>query len=68
MLSFDGLAFMLAHYFLKLTMVQTFSGGFIDFLTFWEVLQGNAKTHWIPLFLIESFVLPILFHHSFPYF
>ena len=47
---FDGLAFMLAHIF-EITIGQTFSGGFIDFLLF-GVLQGNAKTHWITVVLI----------------
>ncbi|GGB60775.1 PTS glucose transporter subunit IIB [Virgibacillus dakarensis] len=42
---FDGLAFMLAHIF-EITIGQTFSGGFIDFLLF-GVLQGNDKTNWI---------------------
>lgn len=42
---FDGLSFMLAHIF-KITIGQTFSGGFIDFILF-GVLQGNAKTNWI---------------------
>ncbi|GAA0437797.1 MAG: PTS transporter subunit EIIC [Bacillota bacterium] len=42
---FDGLAFMLAHIF-EITIGQTFSGGFIDFLLF-GVLQGNEKTNWI---------------------
>lgn len=42
---FDGLAFMLAHLF-SITIGQTFSGGFIDFILF-GVLQGNDKTNWI---------------------
>ncbi|MGY3778783.1 PTS transporter subunit EIIC [Isobaculum melis] len=42
---FDGLAFMVAHIF-KITIGQTFSGGFIDFMLF-GVLQGNDKTNWI---------------------
>ena len=41
---------MLAHIF-EITIGQTFSGGFIDFLLF-GVLQGNAKTHWITVVLI----------------
>lgn len=47
---FDGFAFMLAHIF-QITIGQTFSGGFIDFILF-GVLQGQAKTNWI-------FVIPI---------
>lgn len=42
---FDGLAFMMAHIF-EITIGQTFSGGFIDFLLF-GVLQGIDKTNWI---------------------
>ncbi|MGO3709164.1 glucose-specific PTS transporter subunit IIBC [Vagococcus salmoninarum] len=42
---FDGFAFMLAHIF-KITIGQTFSGGFIDF-TLFGILQGNDKTNWI---------------------
>ncbi|RDW20606.1 glucose-specific PTS transporter subunit IIBC [Oceanobacillus chungangensis] len=47
---FDGLAFMLAHIF-DITIGQTFSGGFIDFILF-GVLQGQALTNWM-------FVIPI---------
>ncbi|SEL30827.1 PTS system IIB component, Glc family /PTS system IIC component, Glc family [Carnobacterium iners] len=50
---FDGLAFMLAHIF-EITIGQTFSGGFIDFILF-GVLQGNAKTNWITVILIGIF-------------
>jgi PTS system maltose and glucose-specific IIC component len=42
---FDGLAFMIAH-ILHITIGQTFSGGFIDFILF-GILQGNAKTNWV---------------------
>ncbi|APC49391.1 PTS transporter subunit EIIC [Virgibacillus halodenitrificans] len=42
---YDGIAFMLAHMF-EITIGQTFSGGFIDFLLF-GVLQGVDKTNWI---------------------
>ncbi|QQZ10183.1 glucose-specific PTS transporter subunit IIBC [Heyndrickxia vini] len=42
---FDGLAFMMAH-ILHITIGQTFSGGFIDFILF-GILQGNAKTNWV---------------------
>jgi maltose/glucose PTS system EIICB component len=47
---FDGLAFMLAHIF-PITIGQTFSGGFIDFILF-GVLQGQDKTNWL-------YVIPI---------
>ncbi len=54
---FDGLAFMLAH-ILHITIGQTFSGGFIDFMLF-GVLQGEAKTNWlfVPLVGIPWFFL-----------
>jgi PTS system maltose and glucose-specific IIC component len=47
---FDGIAFMLAHIF-QITIGQTFSGGFIDFILF-GILQGQDKTNWM-------FVIPI---------
>ncbi|MER1954306.1 MAG: glucose-specific PTS transporter subunit IIBC [Desemzia incerta] len=43
--AFDGFAFMFAHIF-DITIGQTFSGGFIDFILF-GVLQGNARTNWL---------------------
>ncbi|WP_409299268.1 glucose-specific PTS transporter subunit IIBC [Peribacillus sp. SCS-26] len=46
----DGMAFMLAHIF-QITIGQTFSGGFIDFILF-GILQGNAKTNWVIVPLI----------------
>ncbi|EOV9619203.1 PTS transporter subunit EIIC [Cronobacter dublinensis] len=54
---FDGLAFMLAH-LLHITIGQTFSGGFIDFILF-GVLQGEEKTHWlrVPLVGVPWFFL-----------
>ncbi|AWG42999.1 PTS glucose transporter subunit IIB [Candidatus Borreliella tachyglossi] len=42
---FDGFAFMLSH-ILEITIGQTFSGGFIDFILF-GILQGNSRTNWI---------------------
>lgn len=42
---FDGLAFLVAD-LLNISIGNTFSGGFIDFLLF-GVLQGNAKTNWM---------------------
>lgn len=50
---FDGLAFMMAHMF-EITIGQTFSGGFIDFILF-GILQGNAKTNWIIVPFIGAF-------------
>lgn len=47
---FDGLAFMMADLF-NITIGQTFSGGFIDFMLF-GVLQGEAKTNWIYVIFI----------------
>ncbi|WP_050616659.1 maltose/glucose-specific PTS transporter subunit IIC [Bacillus testis] len=46
---FDGLAFMMAH-ILQITIGQTFSGGFIDYVLF-GILQGNDKTNflWVPV-------------------
>lgn len=54
---FDGFAFMLAHIF-QITIGQTFSGGFIDFILF-GVLQGNDKTNWIyvPIIGVCWFIL-----------
>ncbi|WP_061568140.1 glucose-specific PTS transporter subunit IIBC [Caldibacillus debilis] len=51
----DGLAFMMAHIF-QITIGQTFSGGFIDFILF-GILQGNDKTNWmiVPLIGIPWF-------------
>ncbi len=54
---FDGLAFMLAHMF-NITIGQTFSGGFIDFVLF-GILQGQAKTNWlmVPVIGVAWFAL-----------
>lgn len=61
----DGLAFMMADIF-NITIGQTFSGGFIDYLLF-GVLQGNAKTNFLlvlPIgviwFLIYYFIFKYL--------
>lgn len=54
---FDGLAFMMADIF-NITIGQTFSGGFIDFILF-GVLQGEAKTNWmyvIPIGIVWFFL------------
>lgn len=61
---FDGCAFMLAH-ILQITIGQTFSGGFIDFILF-GILQGEDKTNWVmvPLVGIPWF---FLYYFSFSY-
>ena len=62
---FDGMAFMFAHIF-EITIGQTFSGGFIDFILF-GILQGNDKTNWVlvPLIGIPWF---FLYYFSFSFF
>lgn len=62
---FDGCAFMIAH-MLQITVGQTFSGGFIDFILF-GILQGTAKTNWIyvPMVGIPWF---FLYYFSFKFF
>ncbi len=61
---FDGCAFMIAH-ILQITIGQTFSGGFIDFILF-GVLQGTDKTNWVmvPIVGIPWF---FLYYFSFSY-
>ena len=61
----DGIAFMMADIF-QITIGQTFSGGFIDFILF-GVLQGDAKTNWIivpligiPWFFVYYFLFTFL--------
>lgn len=59
---FDGLAFMMADIF-SITIGQTFSGGFIDYILF-GVLQGNDKTHFlfvIPIGIIWFFIYYLTF-------
>ncbi|WP_432354224.1 glucose-specific PTS transporter subunit IIBC [Sporosarcina sp. A2] len=59
---FDGLAFMMADIF-NITIGQTFSGGFIDFMLF-GVLQGQAKTNWmivIPIGIVWFFLYYFVF-------
>lgn len=54
---FDGLAFMMAD-ILNVTIGQTFSGGFIDFMLF-GVLQGQGLTNWmyvIPVGIVWFFL------------
>ena len=62
---FDGLAFMMADIF-NITVGQTFSGGFIDFILF-GILQGVGKTNWpyvllvgIPWFFLYYFTFKFL--------
>ncbi|ANU14426.1 PTS glucose transporter subunit IIB [Planococcus halocryophilus] len=59
---FDGLAFMMADIF-NITIGQTFSGGFIDFILF-GILQGNEKTNWmyvIPIGIVWFFMYYFVF-------
>lgn len=58
----DGLAFMFADVF-NITIGQTFSGGFIDYLLF-GILQGNAKTNFlwvIPIGIVWFILYYIIF-------
>lgn len=64
-----GISFMLMH-MLKVTIGQTFSGGFIDFMLFGP-LQGEAKTHWMYVPMVGvcySFIYYFLFRWSILYF
>lgn len=47
---FDGVSFYIAD-ILNISIGNTFSGGFIDFLLF-GILQGDAKTNWIRVVLV----------------
>ena len=47
---FAGLAYMLMHVF-KVGVGMTFSGGLIDMFLF-GIMQGNAKTNWIWIFIV----------------
>ncbi|QFP41725.1 PTS glucose transporter subunit IIB [Borrelia miyamotoi] len=61
---FDGLALMLAH-ILQITIGQTFSGGFIDFILF-GVFQGNSRTNWI-LVPVVGFFWFFLYYFTFTF-
>nr|WMW27261.1 PTS system glucoside-specific EIICBA component [Borrelia puertoricensis] len=61
---FDGFAFMFAH-ILQITIGQTFSGGFIDFILF-GILQGNARTNWVLVPLVGVFWF-FLYYFSFAF-
>ena len=61
---FDGPAFTIAH-ILHITIGQTFSGGFIDFMLF-GVLQGEAKPTGCTCRWSGCPVLPVLLHVPFP--
>lgn len=58
----DGVSFFIAD-FLNISIGNTFSGGFIDFLLF-GILQGNENTHWIRVIMVG---LPwaVLYYFSF---
>ena len=58
----DGLAFMMADIF-RITIGQTFSGGFIDYVLF-GVLQGNSKTNFllvIPIGIVWFLLYYVIF-------
>lgn len=60
----DGLAFMMADIF-NITVGQTFSGGFIDYLLF-GVLQGNEKTNFlwvIPIGIVWFVLYYVIFRY-----
>ncbi|PEF60808.1 PTS transporter subunit EIIC [Bacillus cereus] len=61
---FDGFAFMMADIF-NITVGQTFSGGFIDFMLF-GILQGSNKTNW-PYVLIVGIPWFFLYYFTFKY-
>ena len=50
---FDGVSFFIAD-ILNISIGNTFSGGFIDFLLF-GILQGNANTNWIDVVIVGVF-------------
>lgn len=61
----DGFSFMIAD-ILNISIGNTFSGGFIDFVLF-GILQGNAKTNWIleiPVGLIWAVVYYFVFRFA----
>ena len=49
----DGVSFYIAD-ILNISIGNTFSGGFIDFLLF-GILQGNANTNWIDVVIVGVF-------------
>ncbi|MGC6247874.1 PTS transporter subunit EIIC [Bisgaard Taxon 45] len=58
----DGVSFFIAD-FLNISIGNTFSGGFIDFLLF-GILQGNANTNWILVVVVGVF-WAMLYYFSF---
>ncbi|MEH7179183.1 maltose/glucose-specific PTS transporter subunit IIC [Neobacillus vireti] len=61
---FDGFAFMMADIF-NVTVGQTFSGGFIDFILF-GILQGVDKTNW-PYVLVVGIPWFFLYYFTFKF-
>lgn len=61
----DGVSFFVAD-MLNISIGNTFSGGFIDFLLF-GVLQGNAKTNWM-LVPVVGVIWFLLYYFSFKFF
>ncbi|MDO9759418.1 PTS glucose transporter subunit IIB [Glaesserella parasuis] len=58
----DGVSFFIAD-FLNISIGNTFSGGFIDFLLF-GILQGNENTNWILVVVVGVF-WAMLYYFSF---
>lgn len=58
----DGVSFYIAD-LLNISIGNTFSGGFIDFLLF-GILQGNGNTHWIRVVLV-GIPWALLYYFSF---
>ncbi|OOF82801.1 PTS glucose transporter subunit IIB [Rodentibacter ratti] len=58
----DGISFYIAD-LLNISIGNTFSGGFIDFLLF-GILQGNGNTHWIRVVLV-GIPWALLYYFSF---
>ncbi len=61
----DGVSFYIAD-LLNISIGNTFSGGFIDFLLF-GILQGNENTHWVRA-VIVGFGWALLYYFSFRFF
>ena len=58
----DGVSFFIADY-LNISIGNTFSGGFIDFLLF-GILQGNENTHWLRVIFV-GIPWALLYYFSF---
>ena len=58
----DGVSFFIADY-LNISIGNTFSGGFIDFLLF-GILQGDENTHWLRVIFV-GIPWALLYYFSF---